>query len=187
MIGTLAAAKAAENLAPKGDKAKTIIVIVVIIVIGLLIFFSFKQISDFFKGIGEFFGLVRDEDEKKLDADIENRNEQANNANNPWSPQFYKSAPAGTTVTLVKSDFARKMADQIWNSVGTFWDTPTEATSAIKQMPTQAAVSFLAEIFNQTYNRDLWNWLVSKFDTDEQKKELTNMAHFVESLPKWSR
>lgn len=137
----------------------------------------------------EALGLKRDEEEEKLDKDVQQRNEEAQNGSaTPWSPQFYKQAQAeGKTVTLIKVDDADRLAKQIWDSVGVFYDTPTQAVSAIKQVPTQAAISFLSERFNLKYDRDLWNWMKFKFDTDEQMKQLTDMAHYVEKLPKYTR
>jgi cbb3-type cytochrome oxidase subunit 3 len=179
-------AAAAGAIPPKTRSAIAIIITLVIIAIVIFVLFKANKGAN---SIMEMLGLKRDKDEEKLDKAFEGRNEQAQDATgSPWSPQFYKIAQAaGHTVTLIKAAEADRLAKIIWDSVGVFYDTPTAATAAVKQVPTQAALSFLAERFAKNYDRDLWNWLAFKFDTDEQKKELTNMAHFVEKLPKYTR
>ena len=180
MIGAAAAAGAIP------EKQRGVIAIIITVLIVAIIIFVIIKLSQGATGLLEAFGLKRDEEEKALDDALEDRNEQAQSSASPWSPNFYKEAQAaGHSVKLVKSDYADYVADQIWDSVGTWYDTPTQATAAIKTLPTQAAVSFVAERFATRHDRDLWNWLVFKFDTDSQKKELTNMAHYVERLPKY--
>jgi hypothetical protein len=180
MIGAAAAAGAIP------EKQRGVIAIVITLLVVAIVVFVIIKITQGASGIFEALGFKRDKDEQQLDDTVDTRNEQAQSIGSPWSPQFYKNAQAqGNSVKLVTSAYADQMAKQIWDSVGTFWDTPTQATGAIKTMPTQAALSFLADRFNQKYDRDLWNWLVFKFDTDEQKKQLTDLAHYVERLPKY--
>lgn len=179
-------ALAAGSLIP--EKQRGIISIIVVIVVIAVIIFIIYKISGGITSLAEMFGLKRDAEEERLDERVEERNEQASNPASPWSPQFYRNAQAqGQAITLIRRADAERLADQIFDSVGVFYDTPSQAVSAIKQLPTQAALSFLSEVFNVRHDRDLWDWLRFKFDTDEQKKALTDMAHYVERLPKYTR
>jgi predicted PurR-regulated permease PerM len=169
-------------------KQRGIISIIVVLAVIAIMIFIISKIFGGINGLLETLGLKRDAYEQKLDRTVDERNEQASDPGNPWSPQFYKNAQAqGHAVTLIRAADADRLADQIWDSVGWIYDTPSQAVGAIKQVPTQAALSFLAERFNLRHDRDLWNWLYLKFDTDEQKKALTDIAHYVERLPKYTR
>jgi hypothetical protein len=170
------------------EKQRGIISIIITLVIIAIVIFVVAKVSGGLTSLFEMLGLKRDKEEEKLDRDVNDRNEEASDPGNPWNPQFYKNAQAqGKAITLIRRADAERLAKQIWDSVGVFSDTPPQAVSAIKQVPTQAALSFLSEVFNLQYDRDLWNWLYFKFDTDDQKKALTDMAHYVERLPKYTR
>lgn len=170
------------------EKQRGIIAIVITMLVVAIIIFVVIKISQGAGGLLEALGFKRDPDEKKLDEAAKIASEQAQNYGSPWSPQFYRDAQAkNVPMTFLTVADTQKLAKQIWDSVGMFTDTPEKATAAIKQLPTKAALSFLSEKFNLMYDRDLWNWLELKFDTDEQKKQLTDMAHYVRSLPDFKR
>lgn len=184
MIGL--AAGAAAGAVP--EKQRGIIAIIITLVVVAIVVFVVIKITQGAGGILEALGFKRDPAEKDLDKAAQVANEQNQNSESPWSPQYYRNAQTkGIAMTLIPADKAANLSKQIWDSVGVFTDTPVQASSAIKQLPTKAAVSWLAEKFNVLYDRDLWDWLNLKFDTDEQKKVLTDMAHYVRSLPDYKR
>jgi len=175
-------AAGAQGIMPKG-KAGEIVKIAIII---RVVFLLYKIISGgfgFFNSILESFGLKETEEGKKLRENLENQSSQSNNPTSPWSPTMYKNAPSGAR--LKTQDFTATQAYRIWDSVGTFSDNAEQGFAAIKTMPTQAAVSYLADIFQQNFKKDLISWLRLKYDTDYQKSILTQIYDYVNKLPKY--
>ena len=48
---------------------------------------------------------------------------------------------------------------------------------------TKSQVSQLAKVFKDTHRVDLLTWMISKFDTDEQQKVLTQVLDRLNGLP----
>jgi hypothetical protein len=181
-----AAAGAASKLAPTGkigNYAKSFVIIVVVVAVLALGFFVVKRIFGGLDAFLESIGLKDSEEDKARKAKLANATNNSNNAGSPWSPAFYKSAPPGTALPNLPKREA--LSKQIWNSVGAFYDDPEQAYGAIKQLSNQASVSYLCEFFNTKYERDLYNWLLTKFDTSEQQRVLVQIDEYVKSLPKY--
>lgn len=182
MSTTLMAGAAAGNLLPKGkmgDWVKIALIIIVIIVLYKMVTGSLG----IFSSILESLGLKDTEEEKALKEKLAKENANSADIKSPWSPLFYKSAPAGAK--LKNYDFTVTQAYRIWDSVGAFSDNPEQGLAAIKTMPSQAAISFLCDIFNQQYKKDLAEWLVFKYDTDSQKAVMAKIFDYVNKLPKY--
>ena len=168
-----------------GDQAKSFVLIAVTVAVLVIVF---VVISKTFGGINAFLeavGLKETEDEKKQRELLEGNIQGSLDDSSPWSPRFYKSAPGAAT--LVTKATADANAKKIWDSVGAVYDDPEAGLAAIKNMPTQAAVSFLADRFESLYNRDLLGWLQIKYDTSHQKEVLNQMFKYVSNLPKYKR
>ena len=169
------------------DSAKaytTILIGVAIIVLAAIV------VKKFFGGIDgllEKFGFKDDAETKQAKEDTAAAIAKANNEpkNSPWNPNFYKSAPSGSK--LVTAAIADAAATKIYDSSGYLLpDRPEQAFAALKQMPSQTAVSWLAERFELKYKQDLLSWLQEAFnDTPTQEKYLAQMLNYVTNLPKY--
>lgn len=175
---------------PSGDKAKSIALIIVVVLVAVIIFTAFRKGIGIFDAIGdgatsllEKLGLKKSAEEKAVDTAAQAADAVAGVANSPFNPTFYKTAPGGTPIFT--SSFAKKIAAQIWGSVGVFSDDPEAGLAAIKQCTNWAKVSFVADTFNTVYGRDLYGWLKIKYDTTTQKDYLNKIVAYATSLPKY--
>jgi hypothetical protein len=169
------------------DNAKALVYVGLGIAVIIIMAFVVKKMFGGLDGLLESFGLKDDEAESKAKEDIEAAITAAN-ANptlSPWNPNFFKNAPEGARLKTVAA--TDKAAKQIYNSSGSILpDRPEEAFAGIKQMPTQAAISFLVERFEVLYQTDLLAWMNEAFnDTPTQKKTLAQILNYVQNLPKY--
>lgn len=74
-----------------------------------------------------------------------------------WKPSYYKR----TGGLLVRRADAERYARQIHNSFGIFQDDFNAVLAAFNRMPSKAAVSFLADVFQQQYKQDLLTFLTN--------------------------
>lgn len=179
----------------KGQNVAIILIVVAVIVLAFWIMKRFfgafdwldsgwsgikDKIGGLFKEGSEYLNLQDTEKEAEQRKIIDDEAVKAASSSSAFSPNFYKTAPAGAT--LVRRAEADKLAKQIWDSVGTFYDNSSQGLAAFKQMKTKSVVSWVADVFNQNYQRDLYNWLHLKYDTDTQRKTLSEIVTYVNSL-----
>lgn len=74
-----------------------------------------------------------------------------------WKPSYYKRT-GGLLITRAN---AEKYAAQIHNAFGLFQDDFNAVMAAFSKVPTKAAVSWLADVFQQKYNEDLLTFLTN--------------------------
>lgn len=185
-----AAAQAAAPTGPEGDKAKAIVYVLVAVTVIVLIFVVLKKVGNIFDNIGgaagsflEKIGLKETEEERKRKAEAEEAAKRATQNDSPFNPKLYKTAPAGTKI--VTKATAEKLAKQIWDSVGAIYDDPEAGFAAIKQCTNWATVSWLSDVFNEKYGRDLYEWMKIKYDRNSQVEILTKIVNYAFSLPKY--
>ena len=179
-VGTAAAAGA---LLPKNEGVRTAIVVVVVLLVIVVVIMILSRVFGGIDKVLEGIGLKDSAEKKERERQIKEAAKEAATNESPFSPNFYKTAPSGTA--LVTRAKAESVANQIWDSVGIFYDDSDQALAAFKQLPTQAAVSFVADVFNDLHQRDLFKWLENKFDTKEQQESLNAIVQYVYSLPKY--
>jgi hypothetical protein len=151
--------------------------IMVLAGLGLAAFVVYKVIKGV-DSVAEGLGL-------KDSADTKDLNSVTENPNSPWSPNFYKAAPAGAV--LLTSSGAVALADKLWNMFGVWDDDEAGAIAIIKSMKTQSQLSYLADVFYESYRKDLLSWLrgtTYPYDglSDEDVNALNN---YVNKLPKY--
>ncbi len=181
MTGLLAAS--AVSGGKDMDKYKGISMLIIVVAVIALAFIVVNKVFGGINGILEGLGLKDSEEEIRLNSDLENFLRDTSNPTNPFSPAFYKNAPADSK--LFKSAFADQLARQIYDSVGVFYDDPESALAAIKQCTTKSQVSFISDRFNVMFKKDLITWLDQKFDTNNQKRILREIYSYAASLPKY--
>lgn len=95
-------------------------------------------------------------------------------------------------VILATSAGLRQDAERIYNSVRTplavpnplYWiDNPQEGLGVFRKYRYKAQISQLAEMFNNTYKKDLYFWLKDKYDTQDQRQALADIVEIVNALP----
>lgn len=109
----------------------------------------------------------------------------ASSPTSPWSPSFYKKAPAGTS--LLTEFQAKVYTDRLLNSVGYLSDNFSMALGVFKAMKTQSQVSYLADYFFRSQGQDLLTWLQGNtYPVDRfSDQEVEQMIDYVDGLPKY--
>jgi len=160
----------------KGQDIAIILIVLSVIVIAFLV------INKIFKGGGAIMKAIglEDTDEEIGVNKLLSKNQALAEQANYWSPTLWKQK-AGCKI--IKSAFADKLVDQIYSSVGYFYDTPSQAVAAFKQLKYKSQISYLADKFNTSKQLDLKTFLNEKFDTTEQKKALNDIYYYVSNLP----
>jgi hypothetical protein len=85
-----------------------------------------------------------------------NNQAQVQNQKNPFSPIFWKSTP--NPILLTKNSTIA-LAKRIYDAMGYFSDDESEVYSVFNQMKYQTQVSWLADIFQQQYKQDMYDFL----------------------------
>lgn len=154
-----------SKLKVENSKAIVILIAGLAAVVILIMFLqkTFGGVSKAFSAIGQALGLSDSPSEAKLKDSIAKATAQSADNTSPWSPQFYKNAPSGASLTTQAN--ADIIAGQIWDSVGGFWSAWNidEVIAALKQLDAQSQVSFVADRFNSLYNKDLLTWLTMQY------------------------
>jgi len=144
----------------------------------------FSTASQSVKSITDTLGLTSSAASQAVAA------EEANNAS-PFSPQFYKNAPAGAS--LLTNDAATQQSQRIHDDmVGSFGLAFSPDFNAImgefQQLHTQSQVSYLCDIFQQTYNADLVTWLDNPdwWHTGCSADQMALLINYVKGLPQYN-
>lgn len=154
------------------DKTTRIVILGIVVVIAIKAFGMLDSLLI-------AFGLKKNPDTAHLD-------QQAENPDSFWNPNFYKSGPAGTLLLTVAS--ADKKVQQIYDAIGLFDDDEEAVIAVFKSLRTQSQASFLAERFAVLYNADLLTWLRGSGFwpkdrlSDADVKQITD---YVSKLPKY--
>ena len=74
-----------------------------------------------------------------------------------WKPSYYKR----TGGTLIRRADTERYARQIHSAFGIFQDDFNAIVAAFNRLPSKAAVSFLADVFQQIYKEDLLTFLTN--------------------------
>jgi hypothetical protein len=74
-----------------------------------------------------------------------------------WKPLYYRR----TGGVLVQRATAERLAKQIHNAFGLFQDDFNAVMAAFSQLKTKAAISFVADVFQQRYRQDLLTFLTN--------------------------
>lgn len=122
-------------------------------------------------------GIVKSSDQIRNDAAATNEN--------AWSPNFWKTGPAGTLL-LHQAD-ADEYAETIYNYFHVLYDDYNAVLGVIKNCKTKSQVSFIAYAFLNKYGKDMYSWLrkpdgINPLDglSDDHLTELNN---YVSKLP----
>lgn len=153
-----------------------------IIVAGCIVFFKayglFDNFIDGLKSIFNGLGLGTSKEEEEGNAEV-------SNPNSPWSPNFYKSAPAGSL--LLSNAVCHERIEALKDCFGMFSDDEDKAIGILKQFKTQSQVSYFAERFYIEEGSDLATWLWKDNWPDDRlsASEFKTINDYVHKLPKY--
>lgn len=106
-------------------------------------------------------------------------------ADNYWNPSFvtkYSQNPAFWQRADIKK-FTDDLAKMIFDSVGRVYDDAQLALTAVKQINSKVGLSAVSAAFSAKYNKDMFTYLETGFDTTEQKKTWGDIKQNAESKP----
>lgn len=142
---------------------------------GLLAFDSVKRIL-------EGLGIWKSTATKGLD-------DTSTNPNSFWNPNFWRTVkPDGANWTYaIDVTTAQQWLSDLRNAFGAFNDDEETAIGVFKRCRTQANCSFLADIFNRTYNQDLLSWLRGGFWPQDRLSDadVYTINNYISRLPKY--
>ena len=173
----------ATSLKPENSKAIIILIGGLVVIVLLVIFVNktFGGLKAFFGSITDGLGLTDSPERAATKQAVSNATAKSANTSSPWSPQYYKNAPAGAALLTQAATDA--LAAQIWDSVGIFTTDIQEAYGAIKQLRAKSQVSFLADRFYSLYSKDLFSWLTLQYTKmGSPDPVLQQISNYVDGL-----
>jgi len=110
------------------------------------------------------------------------------NAENPFSPNFWKIGPAGRL--LLTSASSDNFTKRIYDAFGAFTDDEAAVYPVFRQLKSKSQVSYLSDKFQQKYNTDLLTYLQKGYSSYNlasglSVEELQIIFSIVNSLPKY--
>lgn len=133
---------------------------------GLLLVYLFGR--TLMKKLGLLPGASDEADDKAL---------QQAGAEGYFSPNYWKKM---TPCTILTSAAAASLAKTIYQAKGVFNDDEQAVIGAFRQIRYKTQVSYLAQVFYQTYQQDLYAY-VRNFSFDHA--ELKTIVSFLNTLP----
>jgi hypothetical protein len=110
--------------------------------------------------------------------------QQLPNNQNAFSPIYWKQFPSATLLTRAGTE---QLAKRIFDAMGYFSDDEAAVISVFRQLKYKTQVSWLADIFQQNYKTDLFDFLKNGKGTLWQaglnSDELNEIINLVNKLP----
>jgi hypothetical protein len=183
----------------EADANSKILLTIAIIVGG---FIALSYIGGGINSFLESLGLKADKEEKKLNEDLEKAEEKTKTKQpvesewkpenfNPYQPnlsinnlnKYVQRNSTRLKVNSYPSGYFKANAKKVYDSVGYVYDSPEKGLAAIKYFTTKLGISYLAADFQKEYDKDMFEFLKNKYDTDEQKEILNKIYNYINSLP----
>lgn len=165
-----------------------------ILLIVFLVFIFIRPILEWIKTLSQVTGGAADKVKSFSDAigitdSDAKRNYKAEQINNmsPFNVNYYKNADSGSY--LLTHQYAVSLSNKIHDALGYITKDYSALLSSFKELHAKTQVSYLADIFQQTYNQDLLNYIkpFSAWDfrlrTSLTDSQFTEINDYVNSLP----
>ncbi len=88
----------------------------------------------------------------------------ATGIDSPFSPQFYKNKTGAKLLVLAER---QRLGKLLYDADGMFNDGEAQVYAALRQLQYHTQLSYLAEYFSKTYQKDLYSYLRSFLDDSE--------------------
>ena len=123
------------------------------VVIAVLLFIFGKKIIAWISDMFASIGIGKDKDDETVGDAVEG----SGSSSSPWNPAYWKSVNGGTKP--ISYALADTLIKKLTDAMGFFNDDEEAVYGVFKQLPSQAAVSFMADRFFQLKSADLLAWL----------------------------
>jgi len=189
VAGKALAGKAPSQPLTTAGKTKEWLQIGLYLVIAFVIYKIYKSVSGGISAVGEGLGIIDTVADKAIKEENKNviENEKSKGVNSIFSPKFWPNAIMRKKKTqIVQMDtvtLAEKVAKEVYNSVGDFYDKPSKAVTAFAKLNSKISVSFACHLFEQKNGIGLLDFLADKFDTATQAAALTKIIKDANQLP----
>lgn len=84
--------------------------------------------------------------------------------NSPFNPSYYKGVKNAILVTRAT---AEKLADQLYDAIGNVYDDENAVYGALRQLKTKTQLSWVADVFTQRHQADLYQYLARNLSDSE--------------------
>lgn len=133
------------------------------------------------KDLLEALGIFRSQDTVNLD-------NAATDPNSWWNPNYYLTKPDNISYTRpITTAQAIELADRIYDATGWVNDNEEAIKSVFRSLPSRAAGSFLAAVFQARYQMDLLSFLRGGSWPQDRLSDadVNEITQFVNRLPKY--
>ena len=181
-------------------EANSKILLTIAIIVG-----GFIALSYIGGGINSFLeslGFKDSKEEKKLNEDLEKaevKTETKQPVESEWKPENFNPYQPNLSIYNLKkyilknntrlrineypSGYFKGNAKQVYDSVGYVYDNPEKGLSAIKFFTTKLGIAYLLADFQKEYQKDMFEFLKEKYNTESQKEILKKIYTYVNNLP----
>lgn len=118
--------------------------------------------------IGQKIGLIETKESKEFDKQSQTFSSSKDSA---FSPTYYKNVIGAHLVTRAT---AQQLAKKIYDADDLTDDDENDVYAALRQLQYKTQVSWLADVFNQMYQQDLYGYMRSFLDDNEM-----NVVHAI--------
>jgi hypothetical protein len=121
-------------------------------------------------------------------ADTHHLNDTSTDPGSFWNPNFWRLKPDNIPFSyVVTTPTATAWVDEIWDAVGAFNDCESCIIAVFKRCHTQANASFLCDVFQARYGKDLLTWLRGGFWPYDHlsDSDVNTITNYVSNLPKY--
>jgi hypothetical protein len=119
-----------------------------------------------------FTGLIKNQSDVDANAIL---------TGNAFDPKFWKKGGAGTLILTDAS--AKFLAQSVYDSKGFFNDDEDKLYGVFKSLKTKSQVSYLADVFQHIYKRDMITYINSFMNNNE----LSVLKKIVDGLPNFKK
>jgi hypothetical protein len=106
-------------------------------------------------------GLIKTQDEKNQE---KQEQDYSSSATSPFNPNYYKSVSGAQLVTKAN---AQAIAQTLYDAHGLFNDDEQAVYGALRQLSYKTQLSWVADVFYQQYQQDLYQYLRNFLDDSE--------------------
>ena len=128
---------------------------------GLALFAMYK--------VAEKFGIIKSSEEQQQQQNLQNlQTGNVGNFGSYWQPSFWGNvAKTYGTATIIGTNVANKLADDIWDAISWYGDSETQIYGVFRQLQYLSQISYLAQVFYGRHGKDLYGFLNDHLSDDE--------------------
>lgn len=132
--------------------------------------------------IAEKFGFIKSDAEQQQQQNLQNLQTGGGSTvlGSFWNPNFWQNvAKKYGTATTIGKNVADNLAYNIWDAIAWWGDSETQIYAVFRALQYQSQISYLAQVFQAKYDKDLYGFLQDHLSDDE----LNNIAVIIQNYP----